>query len=81
MSDSSRRWIVLDADGKVLGRLATAVARHLMGKTKPIYTPFLVVTGLVGWAAMLWAARGLRVPPVAELEAAALFLGDRKSVV
>jgi len=41
MSDSSRRWIVLDADGKVLGRLATAVARHLMGKTKPIYTPFL----------------------------------------
>ncbi len=41
MSDSSRRWIVVDADGKVLGRLATTVARHLSGKTKPIYTPFL----------------------------------------
>jgi large subunit ribosomal protein L13 len=41
MSDSSRRWIVVDADRKVLGRLATDVARHLMGKTKPIYTPFL----------------------------------------
>lgn len=36
----SRRWIVMDADGKVLGRLATEVARHLTGKTKPIYTPF-----------------------------------------
>ena len=37
----SRRWIVVDADGKVLGRLATQVARHLTGKTKPYYTPFL----------------------------------------
>lgn len=41
ISDSSRRWIVVDADGKVLGRLATVVARHLTGKTKPTYTPFL----------------------------------------
>jgi large subunit ribosomal protein L13 len=41
ISELSRRWIVLDADGKVLGRLATQVARHLMGKTKPCYTPFL----------------------------------------
>ncbi len=40
-SELSRRWIVLDADGKVLGRLATQVARHLTGKTKPCYTPFL----------------------------------------
>ena len=40
-SEISRRWIVVDADGKVLGRLATTVARHLTGKTKPIYTPFL----------------------------------------
>lgn len=41
LSELSRRWIVVDADGKVLGRLATQVARHLMGKTKPCYTPFL----------------------------------------
>jgi large subunit ribosomal protein L13 len=40
-SELSRRWIVVDADGKVLGRLATQVARHLTGKTKPYYTPFL----------------------------------------
>lgn len=36
-----RRWIVVDAQGKVLGRLASAVARHLSGKTKPHWTPFL----------------------------------------
>ena len=41
ISDQSRRWIVVDAEGKVLGRLATLVARHLTGKTKAIYTPFL----------------------------------------
>jgi len=40
-SELYRRWIVVDADGKVLGRLATQVARHLTGKSKPIYTPFL----------------------------------------
>jgi len=40
-SELSRRWIVVDADGKVLGRLATQVARHLTGKTKPHWTPFL----------------------------------------
>jgi len=41
ISELSRRWIVVDADGKVLGRLATQVARHLSGKTKPHWTPFL----------------------------------------
>jgi large subunit ribosomal protein L13 len=41
ISDNARRWVVVDADGKVLGRLATVVARHLTGKTKAIYTPFL----------------------------------------
>jgi large subunit ribosomal protein L13 len=41
ISELSRRWIVVDAGGKVLGRLATQVARHLTGKTKPYYTPFL----------------------------------------
>jgi large subunit ribosomal protein L13 len=39
--DIERAWWVADADGEVLGRLATAVADRLRGKTKPIYTPFL----------------------------------------
>ncbi len=41
MNELPRRWIVVDADGKVLGRLATVVAMHLTGKAKPTYTPFL----------------------------------------
>ena len=39
--DIQRSWFVLDADGVVLGRLATKVAMMLMGKHKPTYTPFL----------------------------------------
>ncbi len=34
-----RKWYVIDAEGKVLGRLATEVASILRGKHKPIYTP------------------------------------------
>ena len=33
-----RRWLVVDAEGKTLGRLATQVATVLKGKHKPIYT-------------------------------------------
>ena len=36
--DIVRKWFVVDANGKTLGRLATAVASVLKGKTKPIYT-------------------------------------------
>ena len=36
-----RKWLVIDAEGMVLGRLATEVARLLRGKHKPTYTPFL----------------------------------------
>jgi large subunit ribosomal protein L13 len=36
-----REWVVMDAADKVLGRLATEVARLLRGKHKPDYTPFL----------------------------------------
>ncbi|MCD6309001.1 MAG: uL13 family ribosomal protein, partial [Candidatus Latescibacteria bacterium] len=32
-----RKWYVVDADGKVLGRLASEVAKLLRGKHKPIY--------------------------------------------
>lgn len=38
---AERRWHVINADGKVLGRVATAAARLLQGKHKPEYTPFL----------------------------------------
>ena len=34
-------WFVIDANGQVLGRLATSIARMLIGKDKPTYTPFL----------------------------------------
>ena len=39
--DIEKNWHVIDADGQVLGRLATRAARLLTGKDKPIYTPFL----------------------------------------
>jgi large subunit ribosomal protein L13 len=37
----SRRWFVVDAQGKVLGRLASRIAMVLRGKNKPVFTPFL----------------------------------------
>lgn len=40
-ADISRGWRVIDADGVVLGRLASAVAVMLRGKHKPTYTPHM----------------------------------------
>ena len=37
----TRSWHVIDADSKVLGRLATVAARLLQGKHRPGYAPFL----------------------------------------
>jgi large subunit ribosomal protein L13 len=37
----ARRWHVIDADGQVLGRIATQASRLLQGKHKPTYLPFL----------------------------------------
>ncbi|MCA1831638.1 MAG: 50S ribosomal protein L13 [Actinomycetota bacterium] len=42
-SDITRRWWVLDADGLVLGRLASDAARLLRGKHKPIFAPHMDV--------------------------------------
>ena len=39
----SGRWHVIDAEGQVLGRIATAAARLLQGKHKTTYTPFMDV--------------------------------------
>ena len=36
-----RRWLVVDAAGQTLGRLATQVAMVLRGKHKPMYTPHM----------------------------------------
>ncbi len=38
-ADVDKKWYVVDAAGKTLGRLATVVADTLRGKRKPIYTP------------------------------------------
>lgn len=38
-ADVQRKWYVVDAEGKTLGRLATTVAATLRGKHKPMYTP------------------------------------------
>jgi large subunit ribosomal protein L13 len=39
--DIQRKWILVDAEGKTLGRLSTYVAKVLMGKHRPGYEPFL----------------------------------------
>ena len=39
--EQSGAWFVLDASGQVLGRVATRVARILIGKDKPNFTPYL----------------------------------------
>jgi large subunit ribosomal protein L13 len=36
-----REWHVIDADGKILGKIATEAAQYLMGKDKPIYSRHL----------------------------------------
>ena len=40
-STIKRDWLVIDAEGQTLGRLATEIALRLRGKHKPEYTPFL----------------------------------------
>jgi large subunit ribosomal protein L13 len=34
-----RRWHLIDANGQVLGRMASAISRKLAGKDKPVFTP------------------------------------------
>ncbi len=40
-SEVERKWYVIDAEGLVLGRLASVVAMRLRGKHKPMYTPHI----------------------------------------
>jgi large subunit ribosomal protein L13 len=46
-SERQRDWVVVDASGKTLGRLATQVADVLRGKRKPEYTPHVDVGDFV----------------------------------
>jgi large subunit ribosomal protein L13 len=39
--DIEQRWFIVDADGMILGRLATEVARIIRGKHKPMFTPHM----------------------------------------
>jgi large subunit ribosomal protein L13 len=45
--DRERNWVLIDADGKTLGRLATQIADTLRGKRKPTYTPHIDVGDFV----------------------------------
>jgi large subunit ribosomal protein L13 len=40
VAEIDRKWHVVDADGKVLGRIATEIARYLRGKHKPTFCNF-----------------------------------------
>ncbi len=37
--DIDKKWYVVDANGKILGRMASKIAVYLRGKHKPVYTP------------------------------------------
>ena len=40
-AEVAKKWILVDAEGVVLGRLASIVANRLRGKHKPTYTPHI----------------------------------------
>jgi large subunit ribosomal protein L13 len=40
-SDIEKKWLLIDADGLVVGRLAALIAMRLRGKHKPIFTPHM----------------------------------------
>ena len=40
-SEIQKKWLLIDADGVVLGRLASIIAKYLRGKHKPTYTPHM----------------------------------------
>jgi large subunit ribosomal protein L13 len=46
-TDRDRTWVVVDAEGKTLGRFATQIADLLRGKRKPTYTPHVDVGDFV----------------------------------
>ena len=47
LAEIERKWHLVDAEGKILGRLASRLAQILTGKDKPIYTPHMDVGDFV----------------------------------
>ncbi len=47
LAEIERKWCLVDAEGKILGRLASRLAQILSGKDKPIYTPHMDVGDFV----------------------------------
>jgi len=41
LKDVQKKWYVVDAEGKTLGRLSSQIAAILRGKTKPTFTPYM----------------------------------------
>lgn len=41
VNEIERKWYVVDAEDKILGRLATEIASRLRGKHKPTFSPFI----------------------------------------
>jgi large subunit ribosomal protein L13 len=39
--EATRDWLLVDAEDKILGRLASGIAHRLRGKHKPLYAPFM----------------------------------------
>ncbi len=39
-SEHVRKWYVVDASGKILGRIATEIAKRIRGKDNPLFTPY-----------------------------------------
>jgi large subunit ribosomal protein L13 len=52
-----RKWIIIDAQGQVVGRLATKIATILMGKHRPEYTPYIDTGDFI----VVVNAKGLRM--------------------
>jgi len=46
-SEIGRKWYLVNAEGKILGRLSSRIAQILSGKDKPIYTPHMDVGDFV----------------------------------
>src|SRR6266481_2057445 len=66
-AEADRKWVVVDAAGQTLGRLSTHVARVLMGKHRPTYTPH-ADTGDPGGLKEIAAGRMLKTRPTRVIE-------------
>jgi ribosomal protein L13 len=47
--ETPKKWVLVDAESKVLGRLASQIAIRLRGKHKPIFTPHELVLRAPNW--------------------------------